>query len=155
MGSILSRDHKCPKWYKAFSEGRESIKDESRSGTPSTSKTDKNVEKVRAVVGSDRRLTVRMIASELNLNCTTIHQIFNTGISHEKVVYTKRSPLETQNPAHCNLIGPNMPPLPTALSPNSIPLPSSPQRALHSPQGITGRVSDMSLWNCRALCGEE
>ena len=44
------------KWYKAFSEGRESIKDEPRSGRSSTSKTDNNVEIVRALVRSDRRL---------------------------------------------------------------------------------------------------
>ena len=51
----LSRSHLF-KWYKAFSEGRESIKDEHRSGRP-TSKTDNNVEKVRALVQSDRRLS--------------------------------------------------------------------------------------------------
>ena len=44
------------KWYKAFSEGRESIKDELRSGRPSTSKTDNNVEIVGALVQSDHRL---------------------------------------------------------------------------------------------------
>ena len=46
------------KWYKAFSEGCESIKDEPHSERPSTSKTDNNVEKVQALVRSDRRLTV-------------------------------------------------------------------------------------------------
>ena len=38
----LSRSHVF-KWYKGFSEGRESIKYEPRSGRPSTSKTDNNV----------------------------------------------------------------------------------------------------------------
>ena len=63
------------KWYKAFSEGHESIKDEPRSGRPSTSKTDNNVEIMRALVRPDRRISVQMIASELNLNHTTVHQI--------------------------------------------------------------------------------
>jgi len=72
-------------WHKAFSEGRESIKDEPRSGRPSTSKTDNNVEKVRALVRSDRRLTVRMIASELYLNHTTVHQILTQELAMRKL----------------------------------------------------------------------
>jgi len=73
------------KWYKAFSEGRESNKDEPRSGRPSTSKTDNNVEKVRALVRSDRRPTVRMIASELNSNHTMFHQILTEELAMRKV----------------------------------------------------------------------
>ena len=69
------------KWYKAFSEGRESIKDEPRSVRPSTSKTDNNVEIVRALMRSDRWLTVRMIAIELNLNHTTVHQILTEELT--------------------------------------------------------------------------
>ena len=74
------------KRYKAFSEGRESIKDEPRSGRPSTSKTDNYVEIVRALVRPDRRLTVRMIASELNLNHTTVHQILTEELSMKNCV---------------------------------------------------------------------
>ncbi|KAJ8942555.1 hypothetical protein NQ318_021957, partial [Aromia moschata] len=47
-------------WFKAFAEGRESI-DESRSGRPSSSKTVENVDRIRDLVRSDRRLTTRMI----------------------------------------------------------------------------------------------
>jgi len=45
--------------YKAFSEGCESIKDEPCSVRPSASKMVNSVEKVRVLVRSDRRLTVR------------------------------------------------------------------------------------------------
>ena len=73
------------KWFKAFSEGREYIKDEPCLGRPSTSKTDNNVEIVGALVRSDRRLTVRMIASELNLNHTTVHQILTEELAMKKL----------------------------------------------------------------------
>ena len=54
-------------WHKSFLEGREQVEDESRAGRTSTSKTD-NEERVRSLVRSDHRLTLRMISSELNLN---------------------------------------------------------------------------------------
>ena len=55
-------------WHKSFLEGREQVEDEPQARRPSTSKTDDNVERVRSLVRSDRRLTLRMISSELNLN---------------------------------------------------------------------------------------
>ena len=45
------------RWHKSFLEGREQVEDEPRAGRPSTSKTDDNVERVRSLVRSDRRLT--------------------------------------------------------------------------------------------------
>jgi len=62
-------------WHKVFLDGRESVEDESFSGIPCTSKADENVTKVRDLVRSDRRLTVRMISSVLNLNRQTVHEI--------------------------------------------------------------------------------
>ena len=61
--------------------GLERVKDEPRSGRPSTSKTDNSVEIVRALVRSERRLTVRTIASELNLNHSTVHQILTEELA--------------------------------------------------------------------------
>ncbi|GFX47363.1 putative mariner transposase [Trichonephila clavipes] len=54
--SVLSRAQlfRC---FKAFSEGRESIENEPRSGRSSVSKTAENVVRVRDLVHSDRRLT--------------------------------------------------------------------------------------------------
>jgi len=49
--------------YKSFLEGREQVEDEPRAGRPLNSKTDDNVERVRSLVRSHRRLTLRMISS--------------------------------------------------------------------------------------------
>ena len=50
-----------------------------------TSKTDDNVERVRSLVRSDRRLTLRMISSELNLNRFTVHQILTQDLDMRKL----------------------------------------------------------------------
>jgi len=73
------------RWHKSFLEGREQVEDEPRVGRPSTSKTDDDVERVRSLVRSDRRLTLRMINSELNLNRFTIHQILTQDLDMRKV----------------------------------------------------------------------
>jgi len=74
------------RWHKSYLDGRVQVEDETRAGRP-TSKTEYNVQRVRFLVRSDRRLTLRMIiSSELNLNRFTVHQIFNTGFGHEKCV---------------------------------------------------------------------
>jgi hypothetical protein len=88
---------------KAFSESSEFNKDEPRSGSPSTPQTDKNVQLVRTVVTSYRRLTVRMIESQLNLNHTTVRQILPEKLAMKKIVYEdiKQKPDNHDN-APCN-----------------------------------------------------
>jgi hypothetical protein len=51
--------------HKRFKEGRVNMKDE-RPGQPKTERSCENVERVRQVVQSDRRLSVRMMVEELN-----------------------------------------------------------------------------------------
>src|SRR5215469_14297065 len=73
------------RWHKSLLEGREQVEDEPCTGRPSTSKTDDNVERVRSLVRSDHRLTLRMISSELNLDRFTIHQILTQDLGMRKV----------------------------------------------------------------------
>ena len=61
------------------------MEDEPRAGRPSTSKMDDSVERVRSLVRSDLRLTLRMINSELNLNRFTAHQILTQDLDMRKV----------------------------------------------------------------------
>ena len=72
-------------WHKSFLEGREQVEDEPRAERPSTSKTDDNVERVRSLVMSYRRLTFRMISSELNFNRFTVYQILTQDLDMRKV----------------------------------------------------------------------
>ena len=69
---------------KAFSEGRESIEDEPQSGRPSSWRTDENIDRIRDLLCSDRRLTIRMIGEKLNLTHTTFHQILTMNWGWEK-----------------------------------------------------------------------
>jgi len=73
------------RWHKSFLEGREQLEDKPRAGRPSTSKTDDNVERVWSLLRSDRRLTLRMMRSELNLNRFTVHQILTQDLDMRKV----------------------------------------------------------------------
>jgi len=67
-------------WWKRFKEGRTSVDDDPRLGRPSTSKTDDNVAKVREVIRSDRRLTVREVGEEVSTSKTVSHEILTKNL---------------------------------------------------------------------------
>jgi len=62
-------------WYNRFKKGRTSIEDDERSGRPTTAKTDKNIEKVRELIRSNRRLTVREVAEDVGISKTVCDEI--------------------------------------------------------------------------------
>ena len=72
-------------WRKRFREGREDVEDDPKSGRPTTSRTNENVERVREKVRSDRRLTVRMIADELSMNSERVWRIITEDLGMRKV----------------------------------------------------------------------
>ena len=73
------------KWHKAFKDGRENVEDEPRAGRPSTSKTDDNVQRVREVLNSDRRLSVRLIADMVGIDKMTAHVIITENLAMRKI----------------------------------------------------------------------
>jgi len=63
------------KWVKRFSDGRESVTDEERSGQPATSRTEENIVKIRQIVRENHRLTVKSIAEQVNIDRETVRKI--------------------------------------------------------------------------------
>jgi len=60
------------------------VQDDPRSGQPNTQRTDANVDRVRNLVRSDRRLGVRVIAEVLNMNRETVRQIVKKDLGMRK-----------------------------------------------------------------------
>jgi len=81
------------KWVKRFSEGRESVTDEERSGWPATSRTEENIAKIRQIVRKNCRLTVRSIAEQVNIDRETVRKILTEDLDIRKV-YSKIVPKE-------------------------------------------------------------
>jgi len=63
------------KWVKRFSEGRESVTDEERSGRPATSRTEENIAKICQIMRENCRLIVRSTAQQVNIDRETVRKI--------------------------------------------------------------------------------
>jgi len=73
------------KWVKHFSEGRDSVTDEERSGLQATSRTEENIANVCQIVHEYRRLTVRSIAEQVNIDRETVRKISTEDLAMRKV----------------------------------------------------------------------
>jgi len=73
------------KLVKRFSEGRESVTDEERSGWPATNRTEENIAKVGQIVCENHRLTVRSTAEQVNIDRGTVRKILTEDLDVRKV----------------------------------------------------------------------
>jgi ribosomal protein S25 len=73
------------KWVTHFSEGRESVTDEERSGWRAMSRTEEIIAKVGKIVREDRQLTVRSIAEQANINTEIVRKILTVDLDIRKV----------------------------------------------------------------------
>ncbi|GFT34863.1 HTH_48 domain-containing protein [Nephila pilipes] len=72
-------------WFNRFKDGRTSVESEQRSGRPQTTRSAANVERVRNLVTSDRRLTVREIAEEVGMSKDSAHAILREDFNMNRV----------------------------------------------------------------------
>ena len=73
------------RWHKAFKDGRENIEEEQHAGHPSTSRTENNVARVKAVLDRDWRLNVQLITEEAGLHKTDVHRIITEDLHTRKI----------------------------------------------------------------------
>ncbi|KAJ8942388.1 hypothetical protein NQ318_016636 [Aromia moschata] len=78
-------DRQMLRWHKAFAEGREDVNDENRAGRPSTSSFDDNVKRMRDLLNTDRRLSVRLISETLDIKKSIVHEIVSESLGMRKV----------------------------------------------------------------------
>ena len=70
---------------KCFSEGRESVTDEERSGRPAASRTEETIAKIHQIVRENCRLTVRSIDEKVNIDGKTVRKILTEDLDMRKV----------------------------------------------------------------------
>ena len=69
----------------AFCERRETVTDEERSGRPATSRTEEKIAKVRQIVRENRRMTIRAIAEQVNIDRETVRKILTEDLDMRQV----------------------------------------------------------------------
>ena len=75
----------CYEWFKHFEKGIMSVGEDPRPGRPSTSTDDDHVERVRAVIRGNHRLTVREVANEVGISMGSCHQILTEKLQMRRV----------------------------------------------------------------------
>ena len=72
-------------WHKWFREGRESVKNDKRSGRPTTSRTYDNIAAVDKMVKEDRRVTSRLRVDTLGIPKTVVLRILREDLKKRKL----------------------------------------------------------------------
>jgi len=84
-GRAAMRRANVYRWFARFRGGREEMKDDARSGRPTTARTDENVESVRCLLTEDSRTTFQVIEDRLNIGKETVRRIVTEELEQRKI----------------------------------------------------------------------
>ena len=73
------------RWFNRFKSGESCVKDLARSGRPADVRTFANISRVRGMINSNRRLTIREISEDLKINQKTVNQILTKDLKMKRV----------------------------------------------------------------------
>ena len=72
-------------WHKRFREGHKEMRDDSRSGRPSATRTEVHLEWVKQIVHGNHWLTVQMIPNQLDMKKDSVWKIITKDLGMGKV----------------------------------------------------------------------
>ena len=107
-GSAVMSRANVYQWYARFRDRREDVKDDARSGRPSTARTDENVGSLHRLLTEDCRTTLQMIADHLNIDKETVHQIVTKRLGKKedmREICTSHLDHRAETRTHCLLPG--------------------------------------------------
>ena len=73
------------RWMSRFTSGRQSLENDPRSGTPTTSKTPSNIDLVKGILDGDRRATYDELEEQSGLSRGTLQRIIREELKMKKV----------------------------------------------------------------------
>lgn len=73
------------RWVAKFKSGEQQLEDAARSGRPKTSVTKKNIGKIRNLINTDARYTVRQLARLTSLSLAIVHEILKKHLKVRKI----------------------------------------------------------------------
>ena len=93
------------KWVAEFKDPERDFEDAPRSGRPSTTTIDENIQAIERIVMRDRQISVRRVANELGVSKSRVHDIMNNHLGMSKVctrwVPKLLTPLQRINRVEC------------------------------------------------------
>jgi transposase len=84
-GEDILKRSTVSKWVQRYYKGGKYPMDNKRSGRPSTSRSDENINRVNSLVLTDRQMTVQVIADELQIGKTSVYSILTDDLEMRKI----------------------------------------------------------------------